>query len=109
VFGADGRGRFVPVERDRREASMASIDRGRFNPGRKFIPDLPGGHVQPHREICRSRKAVIMAIKAQAPILPVAVSGGRSAMQKGMVRAPVMVDVRSMNWSRRRASARRSR
>ena len=37
----------------------------------------------------------IMAIKAQAPIVPVAVSGGRSAMQKGswFVR-PVMVDVR---------------
>jgi 1-acyl-sn-glycerol-3-phosphate acyltransferase len=37
----------------------------------------------------------IMAIKAQAPIVPVAVSGGRSAMQKGswLVR-PVMVDVR---------------
>ena len=36
-----------------------------------------------------------MAIKAQAPIVPVAVSGGRSAMQKGswFVR-PVMVDVR---------------
>ena len=37
----------------------------------------------------------IMAIKAQAPIVPVAVSGGRAAMQKGswFVR-PVMVDVR---------------
>ena len=37
----------------------------------------------------------IMAIKAQAPIVPVAVSGGRSAMRKGswFVR-PVMVDVR---------------
>ena len=36
-----------------------------------------------------------MAIKAQAPIVPVAVSGGRAAMQKGswFVR-PVMVDVR---------------
>jgi 1-acyl-sn-glycerol-3-phosphate acyltransferase len=37
----------------------------------------------------------IMAIKAQAPIIPVAVSGGRSAMQKGswFVR-PVLVRVR---------------
>ncbi len=36
-----------------------------------------------------------MAIKAQAPIVPVAVSGGRAAMQKGSwcVR-PVMVDVK---------------
>ena len=37
----------------------------------------------------------IMAIKAQAPIVPVAVSGGRESMQKGswFVR-PVMVDIR---------------
>ena len=37
----------------------------------------------------------LMAIKAQAPIVPVAVSGGRAAMRKGSaVVRPVMVTVR---------------
>ena len=37
----------------------------------------------------------IMAIKAQAPIVPVAVSGGRDAMRKGSaIIRPVMVDVK---------------
>jgi 1-acyl-sn-glycerol-3-phosphate acyltransferase len=37
----------------------------------------------------------IMAIKAQVPIVPVAVSGGRAAMRKGSaVVQPVMVTVR---------------
>ena len=37
----------------------------------------------------------IMAIKAQAPIVPVAISGGRDAMRKGSaIVRPVLVDVR---------------
>ncbi|MCC7240411.1 MAG: hypothetical protein IT180_00670 [Acidobacteria bacterium] len=36
-----------------------------------------------------------MAIKAQAPMVPVAITGGRDAMRKGSaIVRPVMVDVR---------------
>jgi 1-acyl-sn-glycerol-3-phosphate acyltransferase len=90
-------GGFVPVERDRREASMASIDRAAasLRAGNSFLI-FPEGTRSKSSELLPFKKGgFIMAIKAQAPIVPVAVSGGRSAMQKGswFVR-PVMVDVR---------------
>src|SRR6187401_164422 len=90
-------GGFVPVERDRREASMASIDRAAesIRAGNSFLI-FPEGTRSRTAELLPFKKGgFIMAIKAQAPIVPVAVSGGRSAMQKGswFVR-PVMVDVR---------------
>ena len=90
-------GGFGPVERDRREASMASIDQAAasIRAGNSFLI-FPEGTRSRTAELLPFKKGgFIMAIKAQAPIVPVAVSGGRSAMQKGswFVR-PVMVDVR---------------
>jgi 1-acyl-sn-glycerol-3-phosphate acyltransferase len=90
-------GGFVPVERDRREASMASIDRAAesLRAGNSFLI-FPEGTRSKTSELLPFKKGgFIMAIKAEAPIVPVAVSGGRSAMRKGswFVR-PVMVDVR---------------
>ena len=90
-------GGFVPVERDRREASMASIDvaAASIRAGNSFLI-FPEGTRSKTAELLPFKKGgFIMAIKAQAPIVPVAVSGGRAAMQKGswLVR-PVMVDVR---------------
>ena len=90
-------GGFVPVERDRREASMASIDRAAasIRDGNTFLI-FPEGTRSKTAELLPFKKGgFIMAIKAQAPIVPVAVSGGRSAMRKGswLVR-PVMVDVK---------------
>jgi 1-acyl-sn-glycerol-3-phosphate acyltransferase len=90
-------GGFVPVERDRREASMASIDHAAasIRAGNTFLI-FPEGTRSKTAELLPFKKGgFIMAIKAQAPIVPVAVSGGRSAMRKGswLVR-PVMVDVK---------------
>ena len=90
-------GGFVPVERERREASMASIDRAAasIREGNTFLI-FPEGTRSKTAELLPFKKGgFIMAIKAQAPIVPVAVSGGRSAMRKGswLVR-PVMVDVK---------------
>jgi 1-acyl-sn-glycerol-3-phosphate acyltransferase len=90
-------GGFVPVERDRREASMVSIDLAAesIRSGNSFLI-FPEGTRSRTAELLPFKKGgFIMAIKAQAPIVPVAVSGGRSAMQRGswFVR-PVMVDVR---------------
>jgi 1-acyl-sn-glycerol-3-phosphate acyltransferase len=90
-------GGFVPVERDRREASMASIDRAAasIREGNTFLIFPEGTRSKTDELLPFKKGGFIMAIKAQAPIVPVAVSGGRSAMQKGswLVR-PVMVDVK---------------
>jgi 1-acyl-sn-glycerol-3-phosphate acyltransferase len=90
-------GGFVPVEREKKEASMASIDRAAdsIRAGNSFLI-FPEGTRSPTSELLPFKKGgFIMAIKAQAPIVPVAVSGGRESMQKGswLVR-PVLVDVR---------------
>jgi 1-acyl-sn-glycerol-3-phosphate acyltransferase len=90
-------GGFVPVERDRREASMASIDEAAesIRNGNSFLIFPEGTRSRTSELLPFKKGGFIMAIKAQAPIVPVAVSGGRAAMQKGswFVR-PVMVDVR---------------
>jgi 1-acyl-sn-glycerol-3-phosphate acyltransferase len=91
------KGGFVPVERERREASMASIDRAAesIRSGNTFLIFPEGTRSKTAEMLPFKKGGFIMAIKAQAPIVPVAVSGGRAAMQKGswFVR-PVMVDVK---------------
>ena len=90
-------GGFVPIERDRREASMASVDRAAesIGEGNTFLIFPEGTRSRTAEMLPFKKGAFIMAIKAQAPIVPVAISGGRAAMQKGswFVR-PVMVRVR---------------
>jgi 1-acyl-sn-glycerol-3-phosphate acyltransferase len=90
-------GGFVPVERHRREASMASIERAAasIRDGNSFLIFPEGTRSRTAEMLPFKKGGFIMAIKAQAPIVPVAVSGGRAAMRKGswLVR-PVMVDVR---------------
>jgi 1-acyl-sn-glycerol-3-phosphate acyltransferase len=90
-------GGFVAVERDRREASMASIDRAAdsITAGNSFLI-FPEGTRSRAAELLPFKKGgFIMAIKAGAPIVPVAISGGRDAMRKGswFVR-PVMCRIR---------------
>jgi 1-acyl-sn-glycerol-3-phosphate acyltransferase len=90
-------GGFVPVEREKREASMASIEMAAasIRAGNSFLI-FPEGTRSRTAELLPFKKGgFIMAIKAQAPIVPVAVSGGRESMRKGSwIVRPVMVDVR---------------
>jgi 1-acyl-sn-glycerol-3-phosphate acyltransferase len=90
-------GGFVPVEREKKEASMASIDMAAdsIRAGNSFLIFPEGTRSRTSELLPFKKGGFIMAIKAQAPIVPVAVSGGRESMQKGswLVR-PVMVDVR---------------
>jgi 1-acyl-sn-glycerol-3-phosphate acyltransferase len=94
VFDVGG---FVPIDRSDRDKAMASIDRGAdsLRAGNSFLIFPEGtrsrtGHLLPFK-----KGGFIMAIQAQAPIVPVAVQGGRAAMKKGsaLVR-PVRVTVR---------------
>lgn len=94
VFDVGG---FVPVDRSDRDRAMASISRGAasLRAGNSFLI-FPEGTRSRGGELLPFKKGgFIMAIEAQAPIVPVAVSGGRAAMRKGsaLVR-PVTVTVR---------------
>lgn len=90
-------GGFVPVERDKREASMASIDTAAqsIRNGNSFLIFPEGTRSRTSELLPFKKGGFIMAIKAAAPIVPVAVSGGRASMRKGSwIVRPVMVDVR---------------
>ena len=94
VFDVGG---FVPIDRDDREKAMASIARGAeaLRAGRSFLIFPEGTRSRTGRLLPFKKGGFIMAIKAQVPIVPVAVQGGRAAMSKGsaLVR-PVRVTVR---------------
>ena len=90
-------GGFVPIDRGDRDRALASIRRGAesIRAGNSFLTFPEGtrsrsGHLLPFK-----KGGFIMAIEAQAPIVPVAIQGGRDAMRKGsaLVR-PVRVTVR---------------
>jgi 1-acyl-sn-glycerol-3-phosphate acyltransferase len=89
-------GGFIPVDRRNREASMKSIEAGAasIRAGNSFLI-FPEGTRSRNDELLPFKKGGIhMAILAQAPIVPVAIRGGRAAMQKGswLIR-PVTVDI----------------
>src|SRR5262252_2585829 len=90
-------GGFVAVERDNRERAMESIERGAesLRAGNSFLI-FPEGTRSRTGELRPFKKGgFIMAIQAQAPIVPVAVQGGRAAMRKGSgIVRPVHVSVR---------------
>ena len=88
-------GGFVAVERGDREKSLAAISRGAasLRSGNSFLIFPEGTRSRTGQLLPFKKGGFIMALKAQAPIVPVAISGARSAMRKG---SPIIypVDVR---------------
>jgi len=78
-------GGFVPVERADREKSLAAISRGAasLKAGNSFLIFPEGTRSRTGELLPFKKGGFIMAIEAQAPIVPVAVQGGRDAMRKG--------------------------
>ena len=90
-------GGFVAVERDKREASFASIDQAAasIRSGNSFLIFPEGTRSRTDELLAFKKGGFVMALKAQAPIVPVAISGGRASMRRGSaVIHPVMVDVK---------------
>jgi 1-acyl-sn-glycerol-3-phosphate acyltransferase len=89
-------GGFIPVDRRNREASMRSIENGArsIRAGNSFLIFPEGTRSRTDQLLPFKKGGFHMAILAQAPIVPVAIRGGRAAMQKGswLIR-PVVVDI----------------
>jgi len=94
VFDAGG---FVPVERDNRQQSFPAVERAAegLSRGHSFLIFPEGTRSRTGELLPFKKGGFVMAIKAQVPVVPVAVSGGREAMRKGsLIIRPATVIVR---------------
>lgn len=90
-------GGYVPIDRSDRQKAMASIDAGAasLRAGNSFLIFPEGTRSRTGALLPFKKGGFIMAIQAQVPIVPVAISGGRAAMRKGSpIVRPVHVSVR---------------
>jgi len=78
-------GGFIPVRRDNREQAMASIAEGSRSlaAGNTFLIFPEGTRSRTEQLLPFKKGGFIMALGAHAPIVPVAIQGGRAAMRKG--------------------------
>lgn len=89
-------GGFIPVDRRNREAALRSIENGArsIRSGNSFLIFPEGTRSRTDDLLPFKKGGIHMAILAQAPIVPVAIRGGRAAMQRGswLIR-PVMIEI----------------
>lgn len=89
-------GGFIPVDRRNREAALRSIENGArsIRSGNSFLIFPEGTRSRTDELLPFKKGGIHMAILAQAPIVPVAIRGGRAAMQRGswLIR-PVVIEI----------------
>jgi 1-acyl-sn-glycerol-3-phosphate acyltransferase len=90
-------GGFVPIDRRNKEAAMRSLDAGArsIQDGNSFLIFPEGTRSKTAEMLPFKKGGFLMALKAQAPIVPVAIQGGRDAMRRGSrIIRPVTVSIR---------------
>ncbi|HSC29942.1 MAG TPA: lysophospholipid acyltransferase family protein [Vicinamibacterales bacterium] len=90
-------GGFIPLERGNPEQSLPAVERAvqALREGNSFLIFPEGTRSRTGALLPFKKGGFIMAIKAQAPVVPVAIQGARDAMRKGSpVIRPVLVRVR---------------
>jgi 1-acyl-sn-glycerol-3-phosphate acyltransferase len=90
-------GGFIPIDRRNKEAAMRSLEEGAasIRSGNSFLIFPEGTRSRTADLLPFKKGGFVMAIKAQAPIVPVAIQGGREAMHKGSkIIWPVTVSIR---------------
>ena len=88
---------FVPLERANREQSLPAIDGAAeaLRDGNSFLIFPEGTRSRTGNLLPFKKGGFILAIKGQAPVVPVAITGARDAMRKGSpIIHPVRVRVR---------------
>lgn len=84
---------FIPLERGNREQSLPAIDRAvdALGGGSSFLIFPEGTRSRTGDLLPFKKGGFIMAIRAQVPVVPVAIKGARNAMKKG---SPIIRPVR---------------
>jgi 1-acyl-sn-glycerol-3-phosphate acyltransferase len=90
-------GGFIPVDRRNKESALRSIEAGAqsLRSGNSFLIFPEGTRSKTDALLPFKKGGFFMAIGAGAPVVPIAIRGGRAAMQRGspLIR-PATVDVR---------------
>ena len=90
-------GGFVPIDRSSREHSMTAIEQAAdsLRHGNSFLTFPEGTRSKTGALLPFKRGPFLMALKAQVPVVPVAVQGGTASMRKGSaIVRPATVSVR---------------
>ena len=90
-------GGFIPIDRSKKESAMRSIEAGArsLQAGNSFLIFPEGTRSKTDEMLPFKKGGFIMAIKARAPIGPVAIQGGRAAMRRGSkIIRPATVSIR---------------
>jgi 1-acyl-sn-glycerol-3-phosphate acyltransferase len=89
-------GGFIPIDRRNRESAMRSIEAGAasIRAGNSFLIFPEGTRSKTDDLLPFKKGGFIMAIRAGAPIVPVAIRGGRASMRRGSaIIRPVVMNI----------------
>jgi 1-acyl-sn-glycerol-3-phosphate acyltransferase len=90
-------GGFIPIDRSRKESAMRSIEAGArsLRAGNSFLIFPEGTRSKTDELLPFKKGGFIMAIKGNAPIVPVAIEGGRDVMRRGSrILRPATISIR---------------